>query len=285
MSTLAVIDADSIVYAAAFAAQDWAIFDEDGNMCNVYDSKSDAKEAAIHAGDVVEPQPRSDDDAKANADSIIDSIIVDVNPDQLQVWLTHPDSSANFRKSVDPNYKENRRNFVKPYHFKTVRQHLLDSWDAEVSREGWEADDELSAQGWTHWNYGDWSETVVLCSIDKDLDTVPGHHYRWRTYNRDAKSYHLSVSDAVYNYWISVLTGDNADNIPGLHRVGPKIAERTVAECNTPREYYEACLEKYQEVLGKEDMTPEEIKTRMHTNCTLLHLLRHDNDKWEPPEV
>jgi len=217
MSTLAVIDADSIVYAAAFAAQDWAIFDEDGNMCNVYDSKSDAKEAAIHAGDVVEPQPRSDDDAKANADSIIDSIILDLNPDQLQVWLTHPDSSANFRKSVDPNYKENRKNFVKPYHFKTVRQHLLDSWEAEVSREGWEADDEVAAIGWQSHEQGN----VVICSIDKDLDTVPGYHYRWRTYNRDAK----------------------------------------------------------------DDMTPEEIKTRMHTNCTLLHLLRHDNDKWEPPEV
>ena len=281
MNILAVIDADSIVYAAAFAAQDWAVFDEDGNLCNIYPLKAEAKEAAIYGGDTVEPYPLSDDEAKDNANSIIENIKLDLEPDSIQVWLTHPDSSANFRKSVDPNYKENRRNFVKPHHFKTVRQHLIDAWDAQISREGWEADDEVSAIGWQRFEEGD----VVICSIDKDLDTVPGCHYRWQTHNRAAKSYYLSPSDALWNYWMSVLTGDNADNIPGLHRVGPKIAEKTIAGCETAEEYYQACLNKYLEVMGKEDMTPEEIKTRMHTNCTLLHLLRHDNDRWEPPEA
>jgi len=281
MSILAVIDADSIVYAAAFAAQDWAVFDDEGNLCNVYPLKAEAKEAAIHAGDTVEPYPLSNDEAKQSADFIIENIKADLQPDSIEVWLTHPDSSANFRKSVDPNYKENRRNFVKPFHYQTVRDHLIHSWNAKVSREGWEADDEVSAIGWQRFEEGD----VVICSIDKDLDTVPGCHYRWQTHNREAKSYYLSPSDALWNYWMSVLTGDNADNIPGLHRVGPKIAEKTIAGCETAEEYYQVCLDKYLEVIGKEDMTPEEIKTRMHTNCTLLHLLRHDNDRWEPPEV
>lgn len=281
MNILAVIDADSIVYAAAFAAQDWAVFDEEGNLCNIYSLKAEAKEAAIHAGDTVEPYPLSDDEAKDNANSIIENITLDLQPSGIEVWLTHPDSSANFRKSVDPNYKENRRNFVKPFHYQTVRDHLIHSWNAKVSREGWEADDEVSAIGWHRFEEGD----VSICSIDKDLDTVPGCHYRWQTHNREAKSYYLSPSDALWNYWMSVLTGDNADNIPGLHRVGPKIAEKTLADCETPEDYYQACLDKYLEVMGKEDMTPEEIKTRMHTNCTLLHLLRHDNDRWEPPEV
>jgi 5'-3' exonuclease len=283
MSTLAIIDADSIIYAAAFAAQDWAVFDDDGRLCNIYVSKAEAKEAAIHAGDSVEPFPLSYTEARENADTIINGVIADLEPDQVEIWLTHHDSSANFRKAVDPTYKDNRRNFVKPFHFPTVREHLIENWDANIGREGWEADDEVAAIGWQ--NFENEKDTVYICSIDKDLDTVPGWHYRWQTYNRDAKKYYLSNSDAMFNYWVSVLTGDNADNIPGLHRVGPKTAEKIVSECDTPAECYKACLDKYFEVLGKEDMTTEEIKNRMHTNCEMLYLLRHDNDKWEPPEV
>lgn len=284
MTTL-VIDADSIVYAAAFAAQDWAIFDEDGRLYGTYNLKGDAKEAAIYAGDTVEPFPRGADEAKANTDSFMENIIDQFEQvEDVQVWLTVPDLTKNFRYSVSEDYKGNRKDFQKPFHYQTVRDHLIDRWDAKISREGWEADDEIAAQGWTHWEYGDWSETVVLCSIDKDLDTVPGHHYRWPTHNKEGKNYFVTEEEAMHNFWCQVLTGDTADNIKGLHRIGNKRADSILKNEKTEKEYYNACKSQWIVNLEKEGYTEKEAIEQMHITCQLLYLMRGDEDEgWRPP--
>jgi len=283
MTTL-IIDADSIVYAAAFAAQDWAIFDEDGRLHDTYSLKGDAKESAIHAGDRVEPFPRGETDAFANTDAMMENIVDQFDSvDDMQVWLTIPDLTQNFRYAVTDQYKANRKNFEKPFHYQTVRDRLLDHWKANVSRAGWEADDELSAAGWKAWLDGD--ELPIICSIDKDLDTVPGWHYRWPTHNKEGRKYYLTAQEAAQSYWASVLTGDNADNIKGLHRVGPKKAMAMIEGCVTEEEFYSVCKDKWIEYLGKEDHTEEEAIEQMHTSCKLLYLLRGDDDEgWRPPQ-
>jgi len=283
MTTL-IIDADSIVYAAAFAAQDWAIFDEDGRLHDTYSLKGDAKDAAIHAGDRVEPFPRGDNDAIANTDAMMENIVDQFDSvDDMQVWLTIPDLTQNFRYTVTDQYKANRKNFEKPFHYQTVRDRLLDHWKANVSRAGWEADDELSAAGWQAWLNGD--ELPVICSIDKDLDTVPGWHYRWPTHNKEGNQYYLTEHEAAQSYWASVLTGDNADNIKGLHRVGAKKAMAMIEDCITQEEFYNVCKDKWIEYLGKQDYTEEEAIEQMHTSCKLLYLMRgNDDEGWRPPQ-
>ena len=285
MTTL-IIDADSIVYAAAFASQDWAVFDEDGRLCNVYSLKSEAREAAIHAGDTVEPFPREESDASANCDTLIENILDYFDEvDEAQVWLTVPDLTKNFRYGISKDYKANRKDFEKPFHYQTIRDRLIENWDAEVSREGWEADDEVAAIGWTHWEYGDWSEELVLCSIDKDLDTVPGHHYRWPTHNKEGSLYHVTEDEAMRNYWCQVLTGDTADNIPGLHRIGNKRAGSILSSCETEKEYYNTCLKHWVINLEKQGYSEEEATEMMHTTCKLLYLMKSSDDEgWRPPE-
>ena len=285
MTTL-IIDADSIVYAAAFASQDWALFDEDGRLYGTYSLKSDAKEAAIHAGDSVEPFPRGDSDAKANCDAMVENIVDQFDTvDELQLWLTVPDVQLNFRYSVSNDYKANRKNFEKPFHYQTVRDRLVDHWGARISRKGWEADDELAAIGWMHWEHGDWSEEVVLCSIDKDLDNVPGHHYRWPTHNKEGRAYFVTEEEAMNNYWRQVLTGDTADNIRGLHRIGDKRAGSILSTCNTEKEYYNTCRKHWIVNLEKEGYSEDEAVEEMHKTCKLLYLMKGDTDEgWRPPE-
>lgn len=281
MTTL-IIDADSIVYAAAFASQDWAIFDENGRLYGTYSIKSDAKEAAIHAGDIVEPFPRGTSDAIANCDALIENILDHFEEvDETQIWLTVPDLTKNFRYAVSEEYKANRKNFEKPFHYQTVRDRLIDNWGAKISREGWEADDEVSAIGWKAWRDG---EDVTICSIDKDLDNVPGKHYRWPTHNKEGLEYSITEPEAMHNYWCQVLTGDNADNIPGLYRVGNKRADSLLKGETTEKGYYNTCKKHWIINLEKQDYTEEEAVEKMHTACKLLYLMRGDDDEgWRPP--
>lgn len=283
MSTL-IIDADSIVYAAAFASQDWAIFDEDGHLYGTYSLKSDAKEAAIHGGDKVEAFPRGEGDARASTDGMMENIIDQFDKvDSVECWLTVPDVSKNFRYAITEDYKANRKNFEKPFHYQTVRDHLVDKWSAKISRSGWEADDEVSAIGWKSWQEA--NDSVVLCSIDKDLDTVPGSHYRWPTHNKAGKSYFVSEEEAMRNYWVQVLTGDKADNIRGLHRIGEKRARSILRPCKTEEEYYNTCKKHWGINLQKEGYSEEEAVEQMHITCKLLYLMRGDTDEgWRPPE-
>jgi len=282
--TILVIDADSIVYAAAFAAQDWAVFDDDGRLCNTYSLKGDAKEAAIHAGDTVEPFPRSKDEARANTDGLLENIIDNFSyVSDVQVWLTVPDLTQNFRYKISEDYKGNRKDYQKPFHYDTVRQHLVDMWDAKISREGWEADDEVAAIGWEAWKQED--EGIVICSIDKDLDNVPGYHFRWPTHNKEGSQYHISEGEAMHNYWCQVLTGDNADNIPGLYRIGGKRADSLLKSCKDELNYYRTAKNHWIVNLEKQGIEEEEAVERMHTTCKLLYLMRGDNDEgWRPPE-
>jgi len=284
--TILIIDADSIVYAAAFASQDWAIFDEDGRLYGTYELKSEAKEAAIHAGDTIEAFPRGESETCYNTDVMMDNIVGSFGDvDNVEVWLTVPDLTLNFRYAVSTDYKANRKANEKPFHYSLVRQHLIDNWDAKISREGWEADDEVAAIGWTHWHYGDWSEDLILCSIDKDLDTVPGHHYRWPTHNKEGRAYFVTEEEAMHKYWCQVLTGDTADNIPGLHRVGDKRADSLLKGCTSEKDYYNTAKNHWVVNLEKEGVEESEAIKMMHATCKMLYLMRASDDTgWRPPE-
>jgi len=280
-----IIDADSIVYASAFASQDYGLFSPDGQLVNIFSSLKDAKEEADGDTEIeINPVPRKVGDVEENTDAIINNIIDSFdNVTGVELYLTVSDLTKNFRYSVSEDYKANRKDFVKPYHYSTVRDFLLNKWDAKISRDGWEADDELSAIGWQHWNKQERGSRTVLCSIDKDLDTVPGEHFRWRTHNKDEEHYELSEHQARFNYWCQVLTGDSADNIKGLYRIGAKKAGSILNECVTDLDFYKTCLKQWEINYEKYGIDSDPVED-MHTTCKLLYLMRHDDDKgFKPP--
>ncbi len=67
-------------------------------------------------------------------------------------------------------------------------------------------------------------DNTVICSIDKDLQQIPGNHYNF------VKKEHSFVTpeEAIQNFYKQILTGDAADNIKGAKGIGPVRAGKII---------------------------------------------------------
>ena len=175
--------------------------------------------------------------------------------------------SGNFRDTVATTYpyKGNRENIKRPKHLKALRDHIVNKWEATVSCNK-EADDDvcIAANLQPH---------CIIAHIDKDLDQIPGSHYNYVK----KQFYNIGKFEGIKKFYLQVLTGDKIDNIIGLRGIGPVKAEKILKECFTEKALYETCLEMY-----NNSMTNGEA--RLHENAKLLHLLRSEDDEWEPPK-
>jgi len=270
MDRLAIIDGDPIVYSVAFALQQYALSDLtcNGHIIEIFDSKAEAKTHASDIGldeDEYELLPYSEADEETIAEYLTYSIgdIMDVTEaNEAEIWLS---SHTNFRKEIDPEYKAHRAD--KPILHKKVRCVIEEEFGAIVAEQDYEADDEIADKAWKMRSRGQ-GEDYIICSIDKDLDTIPGWHYNWPIFNREGRVYFVEPEDAAHIFWISVLTGDAADNIPGLKGVGPKKAEKYLAGCASDLDYYEVCEEAYLD--HNQGSDADEVLTRMDKNIQLL---------------
>ena len=129
--------------------------------------------------------------------------------DEKVVFVSGP---TNFRNDVAVThpYKFKRKDLDKPYHYQTVKDYLLGQEYTFVT-DGNEADDAMaSAQ----------TLNTVICTIDKDLDMVPGNHYNWRK----ELNYSVSYDEAVKWFMLQLLTGDwSTDSIIGCGHVETKV--------------------------------------------------------------
>jgi hypothetical protein len=195
---------------------------------------------------------------------------------------------GNFRDeiAVTRKYKGNRDQAHRPTYEQDIRLYLKQVWGAEEV-DGYEVDDQVAMLQWNDYqragyarggSESSWKDykdlcTTIIASIDKDLDQVPGWHY---SYNKAIK-YWVSELEAQRNFWTQMLVGDSSDNIVGIEGVGKKGAEKLLKDCTTAKEMWEVVAEQYHKAYGERasDMLCEQGR--------LLHLLRHPNDKWEPP--
>ena len=82
----------------------------------------------------------------------------------------------------------------------------------------------------------------------------------------------VSDFDGLKFFYSQILSGDSADNILGLYRVGPAKADKMLQDCNTEKELFEECIKAYD---GDVD--------RVIENARLLWLRRKEGEIWEPP--
>lgn len=134
----------------------------------------------------------------------------------VRVLLSGPDNFRNDIATVLP-YKGNRDEATKPQWYQQIRNYLTEQFNAEVIH-GREADDELSIAQLAH--DGD----SIICTIDKDLDMVPGHHY---DYVRDT-FYYTTEDEGKLLFYKQILSGDSTDNIPGCWKIGIKLAANII---------------------------------------------------------
>ena len=187
------IDADVIVYRFSFANENRIEFDPGDELCN--------------------PDPAS---AKSDSDAFIDAL-----RDKLKIedYLLCFSDDQNFRKTIFPAYKANRRKNRKPQLIKPLKRYLRSNHPFRLIRK-LEADDVIGILATRH------PGRYVICSIDKDFLQIPGEFYNWN--NGEFRR----ISEAEADYWhkIQTLIGDTVDNYKGCPNIGPVKAHRALED-------------------------------------------------------
>ena len=142
----ALIDGDIIAYRFAFINEYDIDFGDEGEPSIITIAKAE--------------------EAMVDVDHFIQWILDTTGCDEYIVCLTGKD---NFRYNVLPEYKNNRNESTVPTLVDVLKKYMIKSWNAQREPK-LEADDLMSI-------YAD--KDSVICTIDKDLDQVVGHHFNW----------------------------------------------------------------------------------------------------------
>ena len=65
---------------------------------------------------------------------------------------------------------------------------------------------------------------TIICSIDKDLDQIPGWHYNFV----DEKRYWIGEYDGLHNFYKQLICGDTTDNIVGIPGKGSALSSKVL---------------------------------------------------------
>jgi hypothetical protein len=233
-----VVDADVLAYQGGFASQrmvsEYGVFDSAGQcvLTSITDDREElvALQADLPFGHTLQTHPFPEPEPLVNALAMTKRTLLkieeamdahDVAFDRLELFLT---GKGNFRDEIAQlrGYKANRIGVEKPVHYKAIRRYMIERWKATVVR-GYEADDAVAMVA--HENEYD-PERVCIVSGDKDLLTVPGRLYNFRTKQMKI----VTQQEAWVAFYRQMLTGDVVDNIAGCYKVGPAAAEKIVTE-------------------------------------------------------
>jgi len=261
------IDGDVLRYRIGFASQKKRRhLCIDGNEIAAFDSMKEVKQFLEDEEDlgweiVEEIIPDAISNTLHSVKVSIESMINKLEARGLTIYLSGTD---NFRKEVDPEYKENRKDMERPFHYDNITRYLRERWDAEVVN-FIEADDAMSIEQYRR-------DDTIICTIDKDLLMVPGWHYNFVT----EKLQHVSKYEGTYHFAKQLLAGDVADNIPGIRGLGLKRAGQLLSK-NDQEKWWCRIGNEYAAFF-------EDPESRLNKNTRLLWMLRDVREKDEPPD-
>jgi hypothetical protein len=263
---IALIDADTIAYAACvtnefseevsddmFDSEEWERITSDPgydaqNCCLWYADVASAYTAAIES---------------------IQAIQMATNTRAVELYFG---TGKNFRHTVDPTYKANRKGTRYPMGLLELKRKLSEEFSGCIC-DTMEADDMVVYKKKTH------PEEYVLCAVDKDvLNAVPGTHYNYYSsvrWNIESTWYYTDELTAIKFPYIQVLMGDSADGIAGCPGIGPKKAMQALEGLSTEIDMWNAVTRLYKSKKLKEK---DAIRTMRLVN---MHQI-DDNGEWCP---
>jgi len=167
----------------------------------------------------------------------------------------------------------------RPFHLKRTKEYISERLGA-TQVDYLEADDLIGIEADRLRRLG---EDFVIVSTDKDLNCIPGWHYNS---DRD-EIYHVSESEAMYNFYYQCLLGDKTDNIPGIPGVGEAKATAVLKgiEGSSEEDYYRAVLDRWTVAYG------DDAPSVMLKSAQCLWILQDSSSKpivektWQPPEM
>lgn len=266
---LALIDGDGLVYRCGFAGEDryyhvlagdtlLGSFRYMKEVIEMLDSVGlDREQVTIEKDITPQPLEYTLHSVKRTILGILDYL----KTKECRIFIG---GERNFRDDVAVSYpyKGNRENARRPDHYDKIREYLVDVWGAEV-QDGIEADDRLGIEQ---------TDETVICSLDKDLDMVPGWHFNWVKQEK----YFVTEDMGRLRFYSQLLTGDPTDNIVGIHRMGSVRAAEVLADMSTEQEMF--CEVGKQYAIHFDN--PEE---RLLENGKLLWMMREEGKQWEFP--
>lgn len=254
----ALLDGDVLLYKSGFAS--------DANAKREYIDRF---------GDAEGYDPKEHHEPLANAlqmtKQTLNGILDAVRAKEYTVVISHP---VNYREGFFPDYKMNRDITHKPYWYKEIGEYLFQHHGAVYSEQGDEADDML---GILQMEALVNDEQTVICSIDKDLQGVPGLHYNFSPKNIERGVFEVSPVEASRNFYRQILTGDTSDNIPGMYKkLGIKASKKYLSPLESMTRDPE--MERYVRDIYKDDRFVDVMGT-------LLYIKREPGRWWKdlPP--
>lgn len=204
--------------------------------------------------------------AAARLDESVHQILDATKADDYICYLSDG-KEGNFRYQFFPAYKANRTQ-PRPVHYQFLKDYILKNYKAAIAT-GQEADDALGIEQCT-------SSDTIICTIDKDLLQIPGHHYNFVK----GEFKYVDEWQGIKHFWSQVLQGDRADNIAGIQGIGPVKAERAFSGCETEQELFLVARDKYIEAYGESNW-----EEAMLLAGRLLWIRRAPDEAWQIPQV
>jgi len=227
---IALIDGDEIAYKGAFCSSVSYFIAKDGDrVITKGKNKSEVIEnIGNNDSDEIILEQKSDI-TNLNAgykaiDSILSTILYQTNSKEYIIYLT---GENNFRKELATILPYKAHRSTKPASLSKMEEYL--KYKKAITIDYLEADDCISAASFENKN-------SVICSQDKDLDTVPSLRYN----PSSNQIYEVSEQDALYNFYLQLIIGDKTDNIPSAYGCGKVYAAKVLKEC------YEKNLSEYE---------------------------------------
>lgn len=186
LKRILLVDADIVVYRASVVVQHDFSWDED----------SDEKDFSC----------ADFEEAKGVAEVMVKNIQRRLGG-KVIMCLSSP---TNFRYDVLPTYKHNRKDKSDPILRQQLKQWVKEEYET-LTLPNCEADDVLGIEQ---------NENTIICSIDKDLDQIPGRHYDW---DKELE-YEVSEEEGEFFFYMQALKGDPVDGYSGCPRIGQKRA-------------------------------------------------------------
>ena len=172
----------------------------------------------------------------------------------------------NFRMDIFPNYKKTPARERARADNSIVEELYMIIEERDdgifIPSDGMEADDAVRIKA------TELEKDYVIVTIDKDLQCISGEFFNPRT----EEVFNVTPEVANKHYYTQLLTGDSTDNIRGLHRVGPKTAEKWLSGT---KDYKDLVLSKYKEAYGSDY---EDVITFVGS---LIHILRKEHDYFD----
>lgn len=260
MARTIIIDGDIIVYRASDAALEVFETELEEDEDFIYRITSYAhKQKAIDA-----------------IESMIDKICKSTKSDKVVICLS--DNEKNFRKIINPSYKGNRKNTLKPVLYQFIRNWFKNESGYKVYEKPYlEADDVIGILAT--------SDNIIkgdkcVWSFDKDFKTIPCKFAKGSP-DGQIKRFNITKEEADWWFMYQTLKGDSTDGYSGCNGIGDKIARKLLGKAG------EKSLEEMWNIVVAtyKSKIPENAEEEALKNARMARILRAEDYNFKERKV